>query len=123
MTDKGVNAQAELRESMAGGWRISSNRLVRPGEAGTWVEACPGSAALEITAFSVRGSDLWAGGGNGALLHSRDGGATCEQITLGASATGTITRIETHGAVLLVKSSTGQSWTSQDGGKTWKMEE
>jgi len=123
LSDSSVNAKAEMRESMAGGWRISSGRLVRPGEPGTWVEACPGSAALEITAFTAHGSDLWAGGGNGTLLHSRDGGASCEQTTLGASATGAIARIEAHGAVVLVKSSSGQSWTSQDGGKTWKMNE
>jgi hypothetical protein len=119
----GYAAKAEMRESVSNPWRISGGRLVKPGEAGSWVEACPGSATVEVTTFTARGTELWAGGANAALLHSRDGGATCERITLGGSAIGAIVRIEALGAVVLVKSSSGQSWSSQDGGKTWKMDE
>jgi photosystem II stability/assembly factor-like uncharacterized protein len=124
LSDASVTAKAELRESAPGGWRISSGRLVRQGEAGNWVEACPGSAAVEFTTFTTHGNELWAGGSNATLIHSRDGGATCdERITLGASATGAIVRIEVRNASVQVKSSSGQSWSSQDGGKTWKMDE
>jgi hypothetical protein len=123
LADSSVNARAEMREVAPNSWRISSGRLVRPGEAGSWVEACARSAAVEVTAFAAHGNELWAGGGNAVLLHSRDGGANCEQVTLGASAIGAILRIEARGALVQVKSSSGQTWSSQDGGKTWKMDE
>jgi hypothetical protein len=120
LVDSNFNAKTE---SAPNGWRISSGRLVRPGEAGSWVEACLGSAAVAVTTFAAHGNELWAGGANTALLHSRDGGATCEQVTLGASASGSIVHIEARGVVVQVKSSSGQSWSSLDGGKTWKMDE
>lgn len=123
LTDASVNAKAEMRETVPNGWRISSGKLVRPGEGGNWVDACAGSAAVEFTTYAAHGNELWAGGSNAALLHSRDGGATCERITLGAAASGTIVRIDARGAVIQVKSSSGQSWSSQDGGKTWKIDE
>jgi hypothetical protein len=123
LADASVSAKAEMRESAPTPWRISGGRLIRPGEGGTVVEACAGSAAVEVTTFTAHGSELWAGGANAALIHSRDGGATCDRITLGASAIGTIVRIEAIGALVQVKSSSGQSWSSQDGGRTWRMDE
>ncbi len=123
LADASINARAEMREGAPNSWRISGGRLVRPGESGKWVDACPGSEAMEFTAFAAHGNDIWAGGNSAVLMHSRDGGATCEWPTLGASATGAITRIEVRGATVQVKSSSGQSWSSQDGGKTWKMDE
>jgi len=122
-SDASITAKAEMLEVSPGGWRISSGRLVRPGEAGSWVEACPGSAAVEFTTFTTQGNELWAGGSNAALIHSSDAGLTCQRITLGASATGTIVRIEVRSGSVQVKSSSGQGWSSQDGGKTWKMDE
>jgi photosystem II stability/assembly factor-like uncharacterized protein len=44
-------------------------------------------------------------------------------VTLGAAATGAITSIEVAGQNLLVKSSSGQVWNSQDGGKSWTVVE
>jgi photosystem II stability/assembly factor-like uncharacterized protein len=70
-----------------------------------------------------RGPEVWAGGSNAALIHSHDGGASWERITLGASASGTITSIEINGSQVHVKSSSGQGWSSQDGGKIWSLEE
>jgi len=123
LADSSLSAKTESRESATNGWRISSGRLVRPGEAGSWVEACLGAAPVTVTTFATHGIELWVGCTNAALLHSRDGGATCEQVTLGASASGAITRIEVRGVVVQVKSSSGQSWSSLDSGKTWKMDE
>ena len=126
LSDAGsVNMKAEmLPESALSLWRVSGGRLVRPGEtAGTWIEACPNFEAVQFATSSAHGKDLWAGGANAALIHSSDGGVTCERVTLGASAIGTIIHIEARGAVVQVKSSSGQSWSSQDGGKTWKIDE
>jgi hypothetical protein len=125
LSDGNINMRAEmLRESAPSPWVVSGGKLVRPGEAaGTWIEACAGSGTVQFSTVSAHGKDIWAGGANAALIHSSDGGATCEQITLGASAIGTIVHIEVRGAVIQVKSSSGQSWSSQDGGKTWKIDE
>jgi hypothetical protein len=124
LSDASAMKAEMMPESAPSLWRVSGGKVVRPGEtAGTWVEACPGFETVQFTTASAHGKDLWAGGANAALIHSSDGGATCERVTLGASAVGTIVHIEVRGAVVQVKSSSGQSWSSQDGGKIWKIDE
>jgi hypothetical protein len=110
-------------ETSAASWKIDGGKLLKYGDSGAWMEAYPASEGVDFTIVRSHGSDIWAGGNNAALLHSRDGGATWERITLGASATGTITAIEARGANILVKSSSGQSWSSQDSGKSWALHE
>jgi hypothetical protein len=108
-------------ETSAASWKVDSGKLMRSSDSGAWMEAYPGSEGVDFSVVKSHGSDIWAGGGSAALLHSRDGGATWERVSLGASATGTITAIEAHGTTVLVKSSSGQSWSSQDGGKSWTL--
>jgi hypothetical protein len=108
-------------EASASSWKVDSGKLLKFADSGAWMEAYPGSEGVDFSVVRSHGSDIWAGGSNAALLHSRDGGATWERITLGASATGAITVIEARGANILVKSSSGQSWSSQDGGKSWTL--
>jgi Putative zinc-finger len=104
-------------------WKVGGSKLLKLGDSGAWVEAYPAAEGIEFSVVASRGSDIWAGGGNAALVHSRDGGATWERITLGSSATGTITNIEASGLKLVVKSSSGQSWASPDGGKIWVLQD
>jgi hypothetical protein len=108
-------------ETSTASWKVDGGKLLKFADSGAWMEAYPGSEGVNFSVVKSHGSDIWAGGSNAALLHSRDGGATWERITLGASATGTITAIEARGANILVKSSSGQSWSSQDGGKSWTL--
>jgi photosystem II stability/assembly factor-like uncharacterized protein len=108
-------------ETSAGSWKVDGGKLYKFADSGAWMEAYPSSEGVDFTVVRSHGSDIWAGGSNAALLHSRDGGATWERVTLGASATGTITAIEARGANILVKSSSGQSWSSPDGGKSWTL--
>ncbi len=103
-------------------WKVAGGKLLRSGEAGSWIEAYPGDG-IEFSSFTAHGSDVWAGGRDAALIHSHDGGATWERITLGASASGTIVKIEASGLNVQVLSSSGQSWTSVDGGKIWARQE
>jgi hypothetical protein len=103
------------------GWKVAGGKLLKLNESGSWTEPYSG----EGIAFSVvtpHGSDVWAGGSNAAVIHSRDGGASWERITLGAAATGTIHGIEASGLKIVVRSSSGQSWSSADGGKSWSLE-
>jgi hypothetical protein len=109
-------------EATQSAWKVSDSKLLKLDDSGAWTEAAA-SEGIEFSAVSSRGSDIWAGGANAALVHSHDGGATWERITLGASATGTITSIEAGALKVLVKSSSGQSWSSPDGGKTWVLQD
>jgi hypothetical protein len=103
-------------------WKVVQGKLLRSSDLNQWIEENPGGENLKFSVVSPNGSEIWAGGSDAALVHSKDGGATWERVTLGASATGTITSIEAAGRNVLVKSSSGQSWSSQDGGKSWDLE-
>ncbi len=103
-------------------WKVEDGKLLKLSDSGAWTEAS-GSDGIEFSVVSSHGLDIWAGGSNAAVIHSRDDGATWERITLGASATGTITRIEAGGSKVMVRSSSGQSWSSPDGGKTWAFQD
>lgn len=103
-------------------WKLAGGRLFKKGESGSWIEAYT-AQSIEFSTVAPHGSDVWAGGHDAALIHSNDGGATWERITLGSAASGTIVKIEAKGVNVQVVSSSGQSWTSVDGGKTWTRED
>lgn len=104
-------------------WKVVQGKLLRSSDLSHWTEENPSGDNLEFSVVSPNGTEIWAGGNDAALVHSRDGGATWERITLGAAATGTINSIEAAGQNVLVKSSSGQSWASQDGGKSWILQD
>jgi hypothetical protein len=104
-------------------WKVVQGKLLRSSDLSHWTEENPGGENLKFSIVSSNGSEIWTGGSDASLMHSTDGGATWERVTLGAAATGTITSIEVAGQNLLVKSSSGQSWSSQDGGKSWVLVE
>lgn len=104
-------------------WKVVQGKLLRSSDLSHWTEQNPGGENVEFSVVSPNGREIWAGGTQAALVHSSDGGATWQRITLGASATGTITSIEVAGQNVLVKSSSGQSWASQDGGNSWTLQD
>lgn len=103
-------------------WKIAGGKLLKFGESGAWTEAY-GDDRIEFSTFAAHGSEVWAGGHDAALVHSRDGGATWERITLGSAASGTIVKIEASALIVQVISSSGQSWLSVDGGTTWARQD
>ena len=111
------------KASVPTAWKIGDGKLLRLGASGAWTEAHSGFEDIEFSVVSSRGSEVWAGGRNAALVHSRDGGANWDRILLGASANGTITTIEAGATKVLVRSSSGQSWSSSDGGRSWVLED
>ena len=122
------NALASIpRSQVSGGpqyqWKIVQGKLLKSSDLSHWSEENPAGENLQYSVVSPNGSDIWAGGTDAALLHSRDAGATWERVALGATATGTINSIEVAGQNVLVKSSSGQSWSSQDGGKSWMLQD
>lgn len=104
-------------------WKVVQGKLLRSSDLSHWTEENPSGENLEFSVVSPNGTEIWAGGNDASLVHSRDGGATWERITLGAAASGTINSIEAAGQNVLVKSSSGQSWASQDGGKSWMLQD
>jgi hypothetical protein len=104
-------------------WKVAGGKLLKSSDAASWTEAYPSGEGIEFAAFAAHGVEIWAGGHDAALIHSRDGGINWERITLGAAASGIITKIEAIGLNVRVKSSSGQSWLSTDGGKSWTRQD
>jgi photosystem II stability/assembly factor-like uncharacterized protein len=101
-------AQGMLRRSLDGGasWQTAL-QLDRP-----------------LLCFGAQGSDVWAGGQAGTLFHSSDTGTNWVQVqpsTKTESLSADIVAIEIRGpAEIVLSTSTNQSWTTADGGKTWE---
>jgi hypothetical protein len=122
----GAMANAEMAkkaEPAPSAWKVGDSKLLKLDDSGAWTEGYSAGEGIEFSVVSTHGSDVWAGGSNAALVHSRDGGITWERITLGSTANGTITSIEAGALKIQVKSSSGQSWSSPDGGKTWVLQD
>jgi hypothetical protein len=110
-------------ESSPISWKTNEGQLLKCGSATACVEGYPSNEGIAFSIVRSRGSEIWAGGNDAALVHSHDGGVTWDRITLGASAKGTITGIDARGSNVQVQSSSGQSWSSRDGGKSWTLQE
>jgi photosystem II stability/assembly factor-like uncharacterized protein len=121
--DGTVAGMAKKTEAAQSAWKVGDSKLLKLDDSGAWTEGYSAGDSIEFSVVSSRGSDIWAGGSNAALVHSHDGGVTWERITLGSSATGTITSIEAGALKIQVKSSSGQSWASPDGGRTWALQD
>ena len=117
------DARAQIAGVSQYQWKVVQGKLLRSSDLSHWTEENPGGENLQFSVVSPNGMEIWAGGNDAALMHSHDGGSTWERITLGAAATGTINSIEAAGQNVLVKSSSGQSWLSQDGGKSWIVQD
>lgn len=83
----------------------------------------PNSAPVFRT-VTATGVDVWAGGSNGALFHSLDGGNHWSRVVpsfFAATLTGDIVGIEftdlQHGKIT---TSSGEVWTTADDGATWQ---
>ena len=93
----------------------------------TWLRV-PVAEGVTFRVVFALGRNVWSGGAAGAFYHSSDGGEHWSSIPLAATATavgtavGDIVSIQfadaTHG---VVSTSTGVTWTTSDGGQTWKQ--
>ncbi|HKV95142.1 MAG TPA: YCF48-related protein [Candidatus Angelobacter sp.] len=99
-------------------WKVLGGKLVKSSGLGQWEDAYPG-ASFQFSVVNARGNEIWAGGTNASVIHSRDGGATWEVPKLGDAASGSVLSILVNGNTVQIKTSDNQSWSSADGGKTW----
>jgi hypothetical protein len=101
-------------------WKVVGGKLLKSSDQSQWEDAYP-PAGFEFSFVSARGHDVWAGGSHASVIHSRDGGVTWENVSLGDAATGTVLSIIAGSASVQVKTSDNQVWSSSDGGKTWTI--
>jgi len=107
-------------------WNITSDgALQRSDDRGkTWAQVQVG-ASVKFRAVSTDGSNVWAGGEQGALYHSLDAGANWRRVTIepdGAFAQ-TVVDIQVRDPQhVVLGTSAGQHWASNDGGQTWQRE-
>ena len=91
----------------------------------TW-EVIPLNDRVSFHAVTASGSEVWAGGSNGALFHSSDGGSHWVRIIISEEAakpTGAIVSIDARDPnQLRIATSAGEQWSSTDGGSHWKQD-
>lgn len=82
------------------------------------------AAGVAFRVVFARGSEVWAGGAAGAFSHSIDAGQHWSAVPLssgGGAIAGDIISIQfadpAHGSVT---ASSGETWTTSDGGQTWQ---
>jgi len=100
-------------------WRVQDGKLVNSADQSQWHEAYPQGDGIQFKVVQSQGHDVWAGGTNGTLVHSWDGGVDWQKLNLGDAASGDIEKISLSGGDVQVKTSNGQHLISRDGGKTW----
>ena len=119
----GAMAQSRrLTDSASPLWKIAEGKLMKSAGQSQWEDAYPvASSTVEFSFVNARGNDVWAGGSHAYMIHSRDGGSTWETVKLGDNASGTIVSIIAGTMSVQVKTSDNQTWSSADGGITWKL--
>lgn len=112
------NADAEDANQAQGPsqFRISNGILMKSTDYTRWHVVYPQGSDLQLKVVVPKGDDVWAGGNNGTLIHSWDAGVDWE--TLKVPDSGDITSITVDDG-WQVKTSNGQTFVSQDKGKTW----
>jgi hypothetical protein len=112
-----INASAGTSGNVRGSVQRSFDR------GNTW-EVVPVSDSVDFHAIAVDGSNVWAGGSEGALFHSSDGGlhwAEIEVAEANVKLRGTIVSIDTRKpSRIAVKTDSGEEWISMNGGLHWR---
>ena len=104
-------------------WSIEANvgSLRKSDDGGsTWVPIKVDGRSTFLS-LSVSDEDVWAGGRDGALFHSIDGGAHWKSVTPTdgvESLKSDITHIDARGLAVTLKTTSG-TWVTSDGGDSW----
>lgn len=118
------NYAAAYQNTAAAAWRLYQGVLQHSLDAGfSWQTVL--RADHSLLCQKDRGSDIWAAGQAGTVFHSSDAGATWTELHPAVNdqhltADVTAITLEKPGETVLT-TSTGESWTTMDNGKTWSM--
>ncbi len=104
-------------------WRIGpEGHVERSTGADEWTRVLD-DQPVTFRAVAAMGNNVWAGGNNGALFHSSDGGQHWSKVSVAENSnveTGAIVSIRfvdpQHGVVV---ADNGTRWATTDGGATW----
>ena len=116
-----VNAKLPLYR-----WTIDgSGKLERSSDGKTW-EVVPVADGAKLQSLAVVEREIWTGGAVGLLYHSDDGGNRWTRVRPAVGDTileDDITRISVPSPQhVSLNTSSGNLWTSSDGGKTWRKQ-
>ncbi len=107
------------------GWRVTPQGYLEHFMPNGWLRVLADQASV-FRGVSVIGSDVWAGGNDGALFHSGDGGVNWHKVSIGNPSGGERAAIVSirfddsqHGMVI---TDIGTSYGTTDGGVTWKQQ-
>jgi len=104
-------------------WKVEEGKLLKSYGESEWQDVYPQhDVPSAFFTVATHGNDIWAGGTHATLVHSRDGGIVWEEVKLGNNASGTVNAITINGLNIQIKTSTQQTWASQDGGQNWIMQ-
>ena len=103
-------------------WRISPDGHVEHSVGPSTWERVMAAEPVTFRVVATVGSNVWAGGSDGALFHSSDGGHEWSRVAL-AGEQGAITSIRFSTAQQgSLTSDSGATWTTADGGQTWSKQ-
>lgn len=120
----GLTAAKAGRLPAASQWRVGKDgALEHSGDGSAWqkVDLSPGLTFRVV--ISADGA-VWAGGTDGALFHGANEGRSWHRVRVGskdAPVSDAITAISApNSKSVIVTTSTGEQWSSNDAGRTWK---
>jgi Putative zinc-finger len=102
-------------------WRLTSDGiLMKSTDLSQWHEAYPQGSDLQFRSVFTLGTghQVWAGGNNGTLIHSWNGGVNWDTFKVPEAGSNDITGITIDDG-WQIKTSDGQTLVSHDQGKTW----
>lgn len=113
--------QGSKKASLQFHWRLTSDGiLMKSTDLSQWHEAYPQGSDLQFRAVFTLGTghQVWAGGNNGTLIHSWNGGVNWDTFKVPEAGSNDITGITIDDG-WQIKTSDGQTLVSHDQGKTW----
>lgn len=119
-----LKTEASARQALAPilSWRIAAGFLQRSMDGG-WTWQIGLRSDHPLLCYATLGSEVWAGGGAGALFHSTDGGASwvrVQPVFQSQSLSADIVSIQVQGSQVALSSNNNETWSTADGGKTWE---